>query len=394
MGIQFKQWLDRFLGIMLILPNVFLARLLGIILRRNHNLDKAPANIIFVKILGLGSLVMAADAIGALRERYPNTRFILLCHSGLVEGLRPAGLFDEFWELEDRSFYRLGLSALSALVKSWRLSGLWTVDLEIYSKLTTVFTLWTMAINRIGFQLKTTHFRNFLNTHNEYFNPFCSVEENYRQLIKRMGVETEGAHVFPGMEPENRKDEGNKPYVAINNTCSELAYVRKLPDDKLTGITWWLLENTSYKLALCGAPDDYQQNQDFIGGHFSGYASKGRIVNLAGKYKMAGFFKFLHEQCAFMVSVDSAPLHIARKLGLPTVSVWGPTNPVNYLDIQEKEKHRHLHHYLGVHCSPCIHHSLVLPCGGNNFCMKNMEISHLTYHLKTVINQLEPRAHV
>lgn len=89
-----------------------------------------------------------------------------------------------------------------------------------------------------------------------------------------------------------------------------------------------------------------------------------------------------------MVSVDSAPLHIGKKLGLPTISFWGPTNPMNYLAISEAEKHRHLYHYLGVHCSPCIHHTKVLPCGGDNFCMKDLKDNQLTGLANQMLKQL------
>ncbi|PSR06331.1 MAG: hypothetical protein BRD49_01035, partial [Bacteroidetes bacterium SW_10_40_5] len=242
-------------------------------------------------------------------------------------------------------------------------------------------------------QLKATHFRNFLNTHNEYFNHFCSVEENYRQLIGSIGIETDVKHGFPGMAKEDRGKEVDKPYIAINNTCSELAYVRKFPDQKLKEISNWLLVNTSYKLAFCGAPGDYHENQDFIEKYFSDHLTNGRLKNLAGQFAIADFYHFLHRECAFMISVDSAPLHIARKLGLPTISAWGPTNPLNYLEIPEEEKHRHLYHYLGVHCSPCIHHTLVLPCGGDNFCMKNMETAKITFLIEKIMVQIQNSEH-
>ena len=76
------------------------------------------------------------------------------------------------------------------------------------------------------------------------------------------------------------------------------------------------------------------------------------------------------------------PLHIAKKLGLPTVSIWGPTDPRNYLKISPGEEGRHLSVYLGKSCSPCVHRNEKLPCGGDNICMKDIDAS-------AVINKIE-----
>lgn len=390
MSIQFKQIIDRVLGILLIIPHVVITRILGMLLRRDHSLQKSPDAILVVKILGLGSMIMAMDSIAAIRKKYPNAKMILLCSKGLVEGIRPANLFDEYWYIEDHSFFKWLLSSLQVLLRSWQIKTLWTLDLEIYSKLTTLFTLWTLAINRFGFQLKSTHFRNFLNTHNEYFNHFCSVSENFTHLVKRMNVHVEGTYPFPEFLPQKRGEEHSKPFIAINNTCSELAYVRQLPNAKLASLSRWLLQNTNYQVAFCGAPGDRLMNEQFIDEHLVEEFGKERILNLAGRYRLQDFYSFLYAKCAIMISIDSAPLHIARKLGLPTLSFWGPTNPLNYLEIKEGEAHRHRYHYLGVHCSPCIHHTMVLPCGGNNFCMQDMEEQKIMNLTSQMIEELQP----
>jgi ADP-heptose:LPS heptosyltransferase len=90
-----------------------------------------------------------------------------------------------------------------------------------------------------------------------------------------------------------------------------------------------------------------------------------------------------------LVTIDSGPLHIARKLGLPTVSVWGPTNPGNYLKIHPGEEKRHLYHYEPVACSPCVHHFETLPCGGNNICMQKITAAAVIKNIETLLQQLK-----
>lgn len=96
MNIHLKQLIDRILGVALIVPNVILARWLGILLRRDHSLKNPPNAILVIKILGIGSMVMASDAIAGIRKQYPNAHLILLCNQNLINGIKPAGLFDEY----------------------------------------------------------------------------------------------------------------------------------------------------------------------------------------------------------------------------------------------------------------------------------------------------------
>ena len=91
-----------------------------------------------------------------------------------------------------------------------------------------------------------------------------------------------------------------------------------------------------------------------------------------------------------MVTIDSGPLHIARKLGLPTVSIWGPTNPASYMKIPVAEENRHLFHYNKVACSPCVHHHEQLPCGGNNFCMKDVQAASIIEKISQLLEHLKP----
>jgi ADP-heptose:LPS heptosyltransferase len=44
--------------------------------------------------------------------------------------------------------------------------------------------------------------------------------------------------------------------------------------------------------------------------------------------------------------------------------------------------------YLSVPCSPCTHHTIVLPCGGDNFCMKNIQVEMVMKKVDEVMSNL------
>ncbi len=387
MKVHAKQVIDGLLGSLLVFFNLLLARPLGLLLRRDHTLRQEPGTIIVIKMLGLGSLLLASDALVSLKKRYPNTKLILICGKGVAPGIKPIHLFDEIWSTDDKSFFILAKTSLQILAKTWKLKNKWVVDFEVYSKLTTIYSLWTFALNRFGFQLQKVHFRNFLNTHNSYFNQFNLVQENYNNLIKLMDVEKIERFTIPIPNGKGRKFEADNKYIAINNTCSDLSYMRKIPLDILQAVCQLIIEKTPYHIAFTGAPSDQKENEDFLNNYLAEH--KDRVRNIAGEFSIAEYYAFLHNEAVMMLTVDSAPLYIALKTGLPTVSVWGPTDPAHRFTPDTWDSPRQKVHYLAVHCSPCLHHTKVLPCGGDNFCMKNMQASNIFTKIENVISHLE-----
>jgi ADP-heptose:LPS heptosyltransferase len=383
MQIRRKQQVDWYVGYLLIGLLVPITRLLGVLLRRDHAIDKAPKRIVFIKLMGLGSLIVASDAIQAIRVRFPCARLLLLTDQNIADGIAPFQLFDEVYAVNTE---RLGLTCWGVvrfLLRAWGWRRLWVVDLEVYSKLTTVLALLTLARNRVGFYLSYVPFRRFLNTHNITFDQSAYLEGNYGYMARQL---TGGA--LPVFVPAVRQAELEKPYIILNNTCSGLADVRKLPDKTFSDVVQWILEHTDYEVALLGMPDD----RDAINRLINGPGLQGRrerILNYAGMAEDFGtYYSFLRDKGVCLVTIDSGPLHIARKLGLPTVSVWGPTNPENYLRVEPHETERHLNFYLRSPCSPCVHHYETLPCGGNNFCMKNIPAAAIIGGIRELLARL------
>ncbi len=378
MNLKLKQWIDGYIGRFLAAIHVFAVRLAGIILKRDHSLKNPPDAILVIKMLGLGSVFMAADSIYSVKKQYPNAKLILMCGKGVGAGIEPLHLFDEIWIHNDKNLFTLVSSGLKLLIKTWRLKNLWVMDLEVYSVLTTLFSAYTLGLNRFGFQLNKVHFRNYLNTHNVYFNQFKQVQENYNRLAFAMGVNSIKSFTIACNQPLNKNT------IAINNTCSDLGGdLRKIPTHLLQHICNYILSNTEFNIALTGAPTDYNSNQLFINNYVG--SNKHKLVNIAGTMPFNDYYNYLQSACAAMISIDSAPLHIAIKLGLPTLSFWGPINPEQRIATNLPN---HSYIYLQTHCSPCIHLSDIVPCGGNNICMKNISVQQATNAVAALITRI------
>ena len=331
--------LDKYIGYCLIAILLPVTRLLGILLRRDHRLQQPPQHLLFIKLPGLGSLVVASGSVQAMRQKYPNARFIILTDSKIAEGIEPFKVFDDIWRVDTGSLSITISTALKYIAQSWRLKELWVADLEVYSKLTTVFALLTMARNRFGFYLRPVFFRKYFNTHNILFKQSVCLEDNYDRLAQAITNE----EVLPIVQqPVARENEWQRPYIIVNNTCSSLASVRKLPDATFAAICNWILTNTHYRVAFVGTANDKPDIDQFVEEHLQAHKQKGRLLNIAGALDVEACYRFIADKGACMVTIDCDSLHIARKLGLPTVSIWEPTDPMRYIGIPDEQQKRHL----------------------------------------------------
>jgi len=378
--LRYKQQLDKYLGNFLIAFNLAAAKTLGFLWRRNHSLQPSPLHIIFIKIMGIGSILMAADAVLAIKEKYPDAKLILLANRAAINGIQPAGLFDEYWEFNDTSLIKVIASTAKNLFRSWRRKRRWVCNLEVYSKLTTIFSLWTCARNRFDFFFNEVSFRKNINTHPVYFNQFSLAHENYDRMAEALGAGIKRSFEFP-LFPKLKRTNTGKKYIIISNTCSELARERLYPDNLLIRLCKELYALYNYPILLSGTKADTDYYKKIIEHDL---LKSVPVQNMAGKYSIEDFMSVLYNDCILLVTVDSAPLHYAYRLGIPTISLWGPSQPATRM----KESRLFKALYLAVHCSPCTHHTTVLPCGGDNFCMKKMSPELVLQKVDEVMSNL------
>jgi ADP-heptose:LPS heptosyltransferase len=94
-------------------------------------------------------------------------------------------------------------------------------------------------------------------------------------------------------------------------------------------------------------------------------AELGRGRNLCGKLGIVQSAKVIGRAAAYY-GIDSMLLHFARALAVPTISVFGPTDPTVLLrPLGQSERVA----FVRLPCSPCVHVSEMPPCQGKRTCM-------------------------
>jgi len=159
---------------------------LGKLLRRDHDISKCR-EIAILKLLGGGSLVIAYPALLALRRLPGLEKLTLITTPAIAPFGELLGIFDEIVIIrDDHGLLTLAADSVRAIRRLFRHDAV--IDLEIHSRLTTVFALLTAARNRIGFFTNISFWRRHLNTHLLFCNITNGVYDFYDQLAALFGT--------------------------------------------------------------------------------------------------------------------------------------------------------------------------------------------------------------
>lgn len=372
MQLRHKLVLDYYLGTLLHVILKPLVLLLGRILGRDHDLKKCTS-VTVIKMLGGGSLVIAYPALLAIKKEPRIQKLRLLTTPAVRPFAEALGIFDEVIVIRDSSLTTTLVDSLGAIRKLFRCDAI--VDLEIHSRFTTVFSLLTCAVNRIGFYTRNSYWRKPLSSHLLFCNAFSGIYYFYDQIAVLLGAAIPDfnqcyTEFRSTIGEAARATDPRRLLIALAPCCSDLAAERMLEHHEWLEVLRRRLCREDapgdVEISLLGAPGDRASLDElaaFIGGAFPAV----KTVNLAGKTSLTESVRRIARSDE-LFCIDSALLHFGRLLGIPTVSFWGPTDPNSLLrpwpDARDEV------HYTKLPCSPCVHIADEPPCMGHNICMR------------------------
>jgi ADP-heptose:LPS heptosyltransferase len=375
MTIKTKQKIDYYIGGVFIFVLRPLVYIVGKLVSRNHELQ-IHKKAVFLKFQGGGSLVLALPSLLALKARFPKAKMILVTLPSVREFGAALHFFDEIIVIQDNLSPRLITSGFFAWLKC--LGADTVIDLEVYSRISTIYSLATLARNRVGFYLETNFWRKYINTHLIYFNRYAGVYFFYEQIAKLFGAEALSAqetrsYLCSQLKISSHIQNDSEKQIAIGHACSGFGQERRLNEQEWKlFLSKRLSASSKGRVMFLGGPSDFASASKIIS-HVSPDFPQIQFENFCGRYGLEDSLRKLAEAHEFW-GVDSGLLHFARLLGISSVSIWGPTDPSTRLKPIPNYKEEIL--YEKISCSPCIHVADTPPCDGNNQCIKRLFVKN------------------
>jgi ADP-heptose:LPS heptosyltransferase len=361
--------------------------------------DLTPRRIVISKFFGLGSILLSSALARALRARYPDAELVYLTFDANRDLLRRLGVCDEVKTITLRTPWAFVTSVLQFVAWCARRPPDVFVDLEFYSKFSTLIGVASRARWRAGFYLPQFWRTSLVNVP-VHFNLSRHILEIYGMvgaavgapvgdaLPSRIAVSDADRHAlaeqFPGLRPA--------VLVGVNVNASDLALCRRWPRERFAAVIDGLLRwREDIVVVLTGSGDEAPYTRETI--PLLREPASERVVDVSGKLSFGAYLALL-DRFDVLLTNDSGPFHLAKANGLPTVSIWGPGSPSLYGPYgAETKAHVALHKQWP--CSPCLYIYRTNAghfCGGTTPCMDAIGSDEVLRAVQAVITtRAQPR---
>jgi heptosyltransferase-2 len=142
--------------------------------------------------------------------------------------------------------------------------------------------------------------------------------------------------------------------------------------ERFASVTDRLCDSLSMRGIIFGSAADWKTAEEVK------KAARTELINLSGKTNLQEAI-YLISQCRLFISNDSGLMHIAGALNIPTVAIFGSTNPITTSPAGNKTTIVHK----DIECSPCLEET----CPTDFRCMKLISVEDVFTAAMTLLNK-------
>ena len=396
MKVDTMRTIDRLLGV----PITFvLSGIYWLIYKLSPRVEMPVRNALFIELSEMGSAIIADPAMRRLREATgANLHFVIFKKNAVSLSLLNTVAEGNIFVIRETNLLVFAWDVLGFLVWCRRRRIDTVIDLELFSRATSILTALSGATNRAGFHRghdEGLYRGNFL-THPVTYNSHMHVSLNFMSLIvalleapteppynktvihdvvleqvaiddrQRTLMQGRIREIFPGYDASAHR------ILLVNANASDLLPQRRWMPERFAAVIANVLSAFPDVLAvMTGAPAERDQAQticDLVGDP--------RCVNSAGRFRF-GELVALYSISSAMLSNDSGPPHFASITPLRTFVLFGPETPKLYGSLGNSEPI-----YAGLACSPCVSafNHRKTSCTDNQ-CLKAITVDEVTARL-------------
>ncbi len=395
MRLSKMRWVDHWVGMPACIALGIFATLARKILGRRKRAITGQRPLAVFKFFGLGSIIEATPLLRAIRGRYPQARLIFVTFGSNELMLSRLNVCDELRIIRTDSPLHFIFDVVRTIVWLRRQRVEAVIDLEFFSKFSTLLSFLSRAAVRVGFHLND-FWRYSLVTHPIYFNCFRHISDVYEQAGQRLDV-TVSDHSLSRIEPTEAEAESARQFLSrhgwsegkvllgMNINAGEKSLERRWPIENWKNLIETMLQrHDNMYIVLTGSPNERQYVESLWQLFSEKYLP--RIMVVAGRWSLMEFIASLSFFTGF-VTGDSGPLYIAATEDIPMVSLWGPGRPSFY----EPNVKNNYSIYKNYPCSPCLFMFTTFEgmwCDHQGWCMQAIELQEV---LDAVENMLAPK---
>jgi heptosyltransferase-2 len=322
-----------------------------LIVRGNKRLPREGIREILIRGTNwIGDAVMTLPAIAAIRRTWPQVRISVLAKPWVADVYRESNDIDRILNFEDPGAHRgpAGIIRLAGELRQYRFDM--AILLQNAIEAAIIARLAGIPI-RAGYNSDA---RGWLLTHAVRRTPAIRQIHQidyYLEMVKALGCDSAGRNLCLDLRPDTRSmaDEWLKipesRHQLIVGMAPGATYgpAKRWPVDRFAAVAAEIIREYGGTIILFGSKQD-QDVTDAIATNIQGHC-----LNLAGKTSVREVMALI-ARCHAFITNDSGLMHVAGAMNVPTVAIFGSTNPVTTSPPGEKN----IIIRKPVDCSPCL----------------------------------------
>lgn len=287
-------------------------------------LQAPPRRVLVVVTRRIGDVLLATPLIRSLKSAWPQARIEALVFAGTQGVLAGNPDLDAIHTVPGRPRFGEHLALLARLFRRYDLA------LSLVPGDRPTLYAWLAGRRRIGLLIDwpDQRWKRRLLDHWAAFDPDNThTLRNHLALAAALGIPARSDVTLSWHDSDRAAVD-----ALLEGSCNALAVLHPWPkfrykqwrEDGWVAVARWLIDN-GLRVALTGSPDPAEK------AHVDAIAQQlpGGVINAAGKLTLGGTAALI-ARAQFYVGPDTAVTHIAAATGVPTLALFGPTDPVKW----------------------------------------------------------------
>ncbi len=283
--------------------------------------------ILVIKISSLGDIILVIPSLKAIKEKYPQSELTLLVLKKYASLFHGCPFVDRIIGLD--SDYKKISSLVNISGRLCRLNFDYIIDFQ-NNLASHVIAFLSFPRRSFGFSRKL----GFLLTHRRPFPEDKSVDplSSQERILELVGIKFKKKELTFWNLPDggvSLLDETYR-YVGINVSASRKWETKNWPPEYIIKLIEMIYNQLpSFRVVLLGDSSAKEVSRKIES------SVRGKIVNLCGRTGLRELVRVIRHLEAF-ITPDTASLHLAQCLGVPTIALFGPTNPSRHTVASKK----------------------------------------------------------
>lgn len=405
MKVRLMQIIDFWVGVPICILLSFFNHLSKLF--SNPTSSKKPKKILFIELSEMGSAIIAYSSLVKAGQLFPDSEIYFLIFNRNRESCELLGIIpkNNILVIDDSSFLKFTLSSLKILFKIRKIAFDVVIDLEIFSRFTTIISFLSGARIRIGFHNLTSEglYRGNLLTHQVFYNPHQHMSLNFLALVNSLEDDPknlplvkknlnsqlvelpsfsastqEKEKIWNLLKQENPKITEDSKLIIFNPDPGQALPLRGWPLNNYLSLAQKIIsEIPDSFITIVGVKESF-----FYANTLIKALGQERMVDLTGKTsnlrELLTVFKFAD----LLITNDSGPAHFASLTTIPTLVLFGPETPTLYAPLGKNA----VNLFAALACSPCLsaaNHRYSL-CQDNK-CLQAISVETVWQNTKKII---------